>query len=300
VGSVEDARQQNNFEIENLKQKLANVSSQLGKAEYLEKLVVDDIRALRKGSQQAIVELEIKLLWVQTICLLFATISSSIVFLHTMAWSHSSSAVLFLFDIGLILLFYVFNSGSTFEHLIPPSSLEGKNIMKHDVETTEGIVSEVGELEMTSTTWINFFEGIDSLDFYSSDCAKVLSKEEMILFTGMHKEMSTAKNDQIPWVEPNEFTTLKFLQADNFDVKVASARYRKTVSWYFKFDVPSLVLHPPSALHLYRELRVRRFMGMDKFNRPIHVERLGEYLSLVGSGHSKSISREGKWIQLWN
>jgi len=131
---------------------------------------------------------------------------------------------------------------------------------------------------------LNAFAGIPGLDFADHVYDKLTTSEQTAydefsskfdkaMATRMH-ELDVNRFFQLP----DQFTKLRFLQADNYRVDTAVERLIGTVIWRQTSGLDDFISNPDEALlRRYRALRVRRIVGYDKHNRPFMVERLGEF-----------------------
>ncbi len=79
---------------------------------------------------------------------------------------------------------------------------------------------------------------------------------------------------------PDNFTMLRFLQADDYNIDLASNRLINTCVWRQKSGFDDFVSNPhKDALRLYFALRPRQLLGIGKDQRPFLVERIGLFFS---------------------
>lgn len=77
--------------------------------------------------------------------------------------------------------------------------------------------------------------------------------------------------------DPDEYTMLRFLQADDYNISKATNRLLQTLTWRQKSGFEKFVTTPNrNAYKLYSALRTRQIIGVDKFARPFLVERTGD------------------------
>ena len=76
---------------------------------------------------------------------------------------------------------------------------------------------------------------------------------------------------------PDDFTLLRFLQADKYDVDKALARMANCVLWRERRQLSSVLASPPPCLGRYTRARVLRAVGVDKEGRPLLMERLAGF-----------------------
>jgi hypothetical protein len=131
---------------------------------------------------------------------------------------------------------------------------------------------------------LNSFAGVANLDFAQHVRAKLPAREQAAFdsFSAafdaemkkhMHR-LDAARFYQLP----DDFTKLKFLQADQYKQDLAVVRLITTVVWRQTSGLDDFISNPDwELLGRYRDIRQRRVVGFDKANRPFMVERLGEF-----------------------
>lgn len=127
---------------------------------------------------------------------------------------------------------------------------------------------------------LNNFADIPGLDF-ARDVLSKLPEEKQVVFGKFEKAFAYAFDPSIVKYKsniPDQFTQLRFLQADKYDIEKAVARLLKTVVWRESSGLESFLDKPD--WDLYRRsfaLRPRIFLGFDKQHRPLYFEKLGEF-----------------------
>ena len=132
---------------------------------------------------------------------------------------------------------------------------------------------------------INYFQGVSQLDF-TADAFAPLSPAQKAAFEQFriawsHRERELMDADPPPNFAqlPDDFTKLRFLQSDHYDVAKAVDRLAATLQWRSKPNgIDDFISNPnPLLLARYKHLRVRRIVGLDKLGRPLICERIGEF-----------------------
>lgn len=95
----------------------------------------------------------------------------------------------------------------------------------------------------------------------------------------------------------DDITLLRFLAADQFSVDKGLVRLLNTLKWRESFGCERLLTHPPPNVELYQQLRMRHFVGVDRENRPILMERLTEFCSNQ-PGLGRPFSAD-EWLRLY-
>ncbi len=156
------------------------------------------------------------------------------------------------------------------------------------------------EFGLCTDHWLNFTAGL-ALSVEETAAFRAMSPSEATTFTVFKDEVrqrlaACADIDrERHFTEPDDVTTLKFLQADKYDTSRAIKRLLLTVVWRQKIDLDRLVRERPAAIETYRRLRVRRLMGHDINGRPVFVERVGEFIANLGSAQARALSPQD-WI----
>lgn len=142
---------------------------------------------------------------------------------------------------------------------------------------------------------LNTFAGMSAVTF-EQVLANLGSKEQerfqsfSKLFDERLKEIDTIEPHQVP----DNFTRLKFLQADGYNVGVALKRLLECVNWRISIGLDAFLEKPNMGMiERYRHIRVRRIVGIDKTGSPLIFERLGEFLA------SDEAFRAGMTLDEW-
>ena len=108
-------------------------------------------------------------------------------------------------------------------------------------------------------------------------------------------EIDEAFNNETRFYQvPDDFTMLRFLQADDYRIDAAIARLLSTMKWRLKTGLDEYISNPNQKLiRRYRQLRVRRVVGIDKNGCALVMERVGEFLD------SDEAFRGGLTIEQW-
>jgi hypothetical protein len=160
--------------------------------------------------------------------------------------------------------------------------------------------SESVEFGLCTDHWLNFTAGLP-ISVEETAAFRAMSASEATTFKAFRDEVrqriaACADIDrERHFTEPDDVTTLKFLQADKYDTSRAIKRLLHTVVWRQKIDLDRLVRERPAAIETYRSLRVRRLMGHDINGRPVFVERVGEFIANLGSAQARALSPQD-WI----
>jgi hypothetical protein len=132
---------------------------------------------------------------------------------------------------------------------------------------------------------LNMFAGITCISF-QEDVLNRLTAEEQQLYQQLKNEMThwiaqqspeeLSKFEQLP----DEFTMLRFLQADDYNISAAVTRLINCLNWRHTFGIDRFIESPTLALlKRYRRIRVRRIVGIDRSGRILVIERLGEFIA---------------------
>eukprot|EP00947_MAST-08B_sp_MAST-8B-sp1_P001275 g1275.t1 len=97
------------------------------------------------------------------------------------------------------------------------------------------------------------------------------------------------------YARPDDFTMLRFLQADKYDVAKGVARLVGCVVWRQQMGVDHVLERPSPGISRYFRARVIRFAGYDKFGRPLMIERLAEFCN---AGNQKSLTKD-EWLKCY-
>jgi len=183
-------------------------------------------------------------------------------------------------------------SMSAFSNDMKPSQHRAGSIDREDEEDEPYWNTEYN---MSHRSWLNFFDGMD-VKLEDCDHFKELTDEQKEIFRAFRKQFreSFAQNHEIdhhkPYPLPSDFSILRFLQADKYDTKLALKRLTDTLIWRQNVNLHELVSSPPPKLEQYRKLRVRKYMGKDKVGRPIFVERIGEFITILSTSSGKQLT----------
>ncbi len=156
------------------------------------------------------------------------------------------------------------------------------------------------EFGLCTDHWLNFTAGLP-LSVEDTAAFRAMSASEAATFATFKVEVrkrlaACAEIDREQhFTEPDDVTTLKFLQADKYDTALATERLLNTIVWRQKIDLDRLVRERPAAIETYRKLRVRRLMGHDVSGRPVFVERVGEFVASIGSAQARALSPQD-WV----
>jgi hypothetical protein len=136
---------------------------------------------------------------------------------------------------------------------------------------------------------LNSFAGLKNIDFKTHAIPQLTPKQRELYdqFNGLVKTMvkelrDTRRVDESRFFQsPDDFTKLRFLQSDGYDVKKALVRLTETLIWRNRIGgIDDFITTPHLALlDRYKALRVRRMVGLDKKGRPLLCERLGALLN---------------------
>lgn len=108
-------------------------------------------------------------------------------------------------------------------------------------------------------------------------------------FQKMLKEYNYVDKTDEYYKEPDEFTMLRFLQADNYNIPKAITRLLRTLTWRQKSGFEKFVTSPNRAAYkLYSLLRIRQIIGTDKYGRPIMLERTGSFFNNIPAADAMS------------
>lgn len=176
------------------------------------------------------------------------------------------------------------------EVAIPPYGTEGGGQL-----TADGKISNLKGYRF------NFFANIPGLEFERDVLYKLSNSEEIHTFRKFKAKFdavfdpSTAKH---AYQIPDEFTKLRFLQADKFDVDKAMTRLLATVKWRVSSSVDDFMENVDwQLIKRGRALRPRVFVGYDKQGRAVQCERLGEFF---GSEEAYSGLSLEEWVRFYS
>ena len=131
---------------------------------------------------------------------------------------------------------------------------------------------------------INLFEGL-GFDFEKEAFSKLKDSEKerfrefLAAFENIFSE-ACAESPELLKDVPDDFTKLRFLEADNFKVELASKRLLECLQWRLEYQVSNMLEEgPPAKFETYRNERILRHVGYDKLDQPIMAERFGETMS---------------------
>mmetsp|Transcript_9203 Transcript_9203/g.17387 ORF Transcript_9203/g.17387 Transcript_9203/m.17387 type:complete len:539 (-) Transcript_9203:33-1649(-) len=153
------------------------------------------------------------------------------------------------------------------------------------------------EFGFSSDAWLNFFAGMNA-ELEKQPMYARLQPQQKQIFKDFRKDFrnklgSSTRIDRMKtYTLPDDFSMLRYLQANDFDPNVATVRLLSTVVWRQTIDLDSVVASPPKQLEQYRKLRVRQVMGVDRFNRIVVAERLGEFISAINTPLGRTIAHD--------
>ncbi|CAB9502674.1 SEC14 cytosolic factor [Seminavis robusta] len=98
-----------------------------------------------------------------------------------------------------------------------------------------------------------------------------------------------------PFVQPDDMTCLRFLQADKYNADMALDRLVKSLKWSHEFQLARVISNPPPKLQTYRQIRVRGYMGRTRDGMPIFCERLGGMMNGIQSKEGRAFKEED-WL----
>lgn len=151
------------------------------------------------------------------------------------------------------------------------------------------------EYGISHKIWLNHFGG-QNIPLESCLHYKEMSPEQVLVFKEFRKDflqkLGTFQglDRRLPYPVPDDFSILRFLQADKYDKNLASERLLSTLVWRQQIKLHEIIMKPPAKLEAYRKLRVRRCMGWSKNGMPIIIERIGEFINSLGSDLAKSMT----------
>jgi hypothetical protein len=153
------------------------------------------------------------------------------------------------------------------------------------------------EYKLTTEHYLNFFEGlyskVEELAQYQE-----MNEEQRAAFYKLRKEAAEQlpQSKEVDWskhhILPDDATVLRFLQADKYSVPLALKRLADTVAWMQRMQLNTMVRDLPARLAQYRKCRSRVFLGFDLAGRPVHAERIGEFISGLPRAASLEVSHD--------
>lgn len=135
---------------------------------------------------------------------------------------------------------------------------------------------------------LNCFSGISSLEFRRDVYDKLEEKHKKAFDAYVEKfnaTFATKYKSQLQegrfYEPPDEFTMLRFLQADHYHLDKAAERLCKTVIWRQKLGLDDFLEDPrrETLMRRYRALRSRTLLGYCPDGTTLQIERLGEFFS---------------------
>ena len=125
---------------------------------------------------------------------------------------------------------------------------------------------------------LNFLDGLDFSPTRDALPADALVKYEAVC-TRFDQELArcTELDHARPFENPDAFTRLRFLQADKMDVDKAVKRLVGCICWRQTLHIEEVLKQPSIGLPRYFRARIFRFVGFDRHDRPLMVERLAEF-----------------------
>jgi hypothetical protein len=159
------------------------------------------------------------------------------------------------------------------------------------------------EYKLITDHYLNFFEGLYS-KVEELPQFQEMSEEQRAVFYKLRNDVA----DQLPqsievdWskhhIMPDDATVLRFLQADKYSAPHALERLAKTVAWMQRMQLNAMVRDQPARLAQYRRCRSRIFLGFDLAGRPVHAERIGEWVSGLASKEARELTNED-WLSCY-
>mmetsp|Transcript_10910 Transcript_10910/g.13185 ORF Transcript_10910/g.13185 Transcript_10910/m.13185 type:complete len:591 (+) Transcript_10910:314-2086(+) len=131
----------------------------------------------------------------------------------------------------------------------------------------------------------------------------MLSEEEKQIFKNLKLtfqsqiKKTTKLNRSEPFTLPDDFNILRYLQADKFDIKPACERLISTVCWRQANHIDDLPENPPPEIDTYRTYRSCVVIGRDRYDQPIHVERVGRFFGSSEVPRALSIAQ---WLRCYS
>ena len=147
---------------------------------------------------------------------------------------------------------------------------------------------------MNHLAGIKFDDSCDALSGYDEEARELFSDFKKQVFEQLKGGS-----------ELSDFTLIRFLEADRhrkrgFNVKKSIERLKYTLDWREKYDVDKLRSRIPQSLKYYEAMRVRQFFGVDKLNRPVQIERLGEFFAKYNASCRVLSEEEWKECYAWD
>jgi hypothetical protein len=153
------------------------------------------------------------------------------------------------------------------------------------------------EYKLNSEHYVNFFEGLYSKVEELAQFQE-MNEEQRAAFYKLRKEAAEhlPQSKEVDWskhhILPDDATVLRFLQADKYSVPLALKRLADTVVWMQRMQLNTMVRDTPARLAQYRKCRSRVFLGFDLAGRPVHAERIGEFISGLPRAASLEVSHD--------
>uniref|UniRef100_A0A7S3LMA7 CRAL-TRIO domain-containing protein n=1 Tax=Aplanochytrium stocchinoi TaxID=215587 RepID=A0A7S3LMA7_9STRA len=146
----------------------------------------------------------------------------------------------------------------------------------------------------------NFLQGAGISFKGVYDVLEENQKERFQLFRNEFKlklDKCNQLNRNEPFEMPDNFNMLRYLQADKYDVKLATDRLVSTVCWRQANAIDKLPDHPPPEIATYRMYRSCVVIGRNKDHQPIHVERIGKFFGSPDVPKALSIAQ---WLRCYS
>jgi len=148
------------------------------------------------------------------------------------------------------------------------------------------IVSEFG---CPINAYLNIFDGLD-VTIDQCESYRLMTQRQLDIYNAFRAEFKARFVVDRDGTTPDDFTILCFLQADKYDIKLAMKRLLGTIVWRKHIKLNDILQRPPASLAVFRQVRSCPFMGYDNYNRPIFVERMGEFIGALDTPIARSIT----------
>mmetsp|Transcript_17539 Transcript_17539/g.20330 ORF Transcript_17539/g.20330 Transcript_17539/m.20330 type:complete len:629 (+) Transcript_17539:298-2184(+) len=161
-------------------------------------------------------------------------------------------------------------------------------------ESLNLVLESEGFEGISLSTMTNFFEGLHA-DFASTSYEQLTPDQQQVFqaykvstLKALEKNEQLQKSSNCP--VPDDFTLLRFLQSEKYQIAAATDRLIRTLQWRQEMDFNSLATNPPPILKRYKSLWSRKFLGFDHEGRPVVALRLGDFITAFERLRSEAVS----------